>query len=106
MRVRDIMDYGQGDDRAILDVICGFDMFRSGFYSLIKYSDWWEVFNQDVIKTEVMKKAWNRIDIDKLHNAILELEAVIAGSYIRFDKFAAALVKEEEEWKSSLPESF
>ena len=41
-KVSDILDYGQGYDDTILELLKAFNQFKDGYYSLINYGDdWW-----------------------------------------------------------------
>ena len=62
-KVSDILDYGQGYDDTILELLKAFNQFKDGYYSLINYGDdWWKNFNQSSMFDEMMSEAWDKIE--------------------------------------------
>lgn len=97
-KIEDLVEWGQGDDDAIMDVIENFNKFRDGFYGLINYGDeWWEVFNQSSIFDDIMSEAWEEIDSINMMDLMEKMSIAMMGTYLRFDKFADALKDFKEE---------
>lgn len=84
--VKDIINWGQGYDDTILELLKGFKKFKDGYYDLINWDDeWWLHFNQGRDFDQIMKKAWERVD-DELMEAIETMTIAITGAYVNFDK--------------------
>lgn len=84
--VKDIINWGQGYDDTILDLLRGFKKFRDGYFQLINWDDdWWTHFNQGLEFDEIMKEAWGKIDED-LMDSIETMAIAITGAYVNFNK--------------------
>ena len=86
MKVEEIIDWGQGYDEDIIEVLQAFKTFMDSYYNLKRYDDWWEVFNQDVWFNEIMKKEWEELEDADIMGHIEKMSKAIAGSYVIFDK--------------------
>lgn len=91
--IGELLDYGQGDDTAITEILDGFNKLCEGFYQLVNYGDeWWKVLNQNIVTDTLIEEAWRYLfpstgdTIEKLD----QIEIALAGSYIKFDKFVEA----------------
>lgn len=93
-KVREILEYGQGQDDAIAEVFKEFNNFRNGYYGLINYGDeWWEVLNQDCVFDEMMKEQWKEIEQIDFMSVIEKMAKALAGTYVNFSAFADVVVK-------------
>lgn len=89
-KVSDILDYGQGYDDTILELLKAFNQFKDGYYSLINYGDeWWKNFNQSTMFDDMMSEAWNKLEGKNfnLMENITKMSIAITGAYVKFDKF-------------------
>ena len=84
----DVIDWGQGVDEDIMEVLRFFKQFHDAYYELINYGDWWDVFNQGVVFDETMKKEWEKIESIDFMSRLDTMAMAIVGNYVRFDKFA------------------
>lgn len=86
--VKDIINWNQGYDDTILEVMKGFKKFRDGYYELVNWGDdWWKHFNQGSDFDEIMKEAWEKIDgCDRLFESIDIMAMAITGAYVDFNK--------------------
>ena len=98
--LEDVIDWGQGYDDTIMELIDSFQKFRDGYYGLINYGDdWWENFNQGVDFNEIMKEQWEEFEKVDFMNLVEKMAVAIAGTYVRFDNFADGVKKCYEQGK-------
>jgi hypothetical protein len=99
--VKDIIEWGQGYDDTILELLKAFKKFRDGYFELINWDDdWWKHFNQGYEFDLIMKEAWEKIDEDLMES--IEIMAIaITGAYVNFNKMLEG-VKEAYENGSGL----
>lgn len=84
--VKDIINWGQGYDDTILEILKGFKKFRDGYYDLVNWGDdWWSHFNQGTDFDQIMKDAWSRVDED-LMDVIETMTIAITGAYVDFNR--------------------
>ena len=89
----DVIDWGQGHDDTIMELLQAFQKFRDGYYDLINYGDdWWENFNQGRDFDEIMKEQWEKFESVDFMNLVEKMAVAIAGTYVRFDKFVDGVV--------------
>lgn len=89
----DVIDWGQGYDDTIIELLQAFKKFRDGYYELINYGDdWWEIFNQGRDFDEIMKEQWEKFESVDFMNLVEKMAVAIAGTYVRFDEFADGVV--------------
>ena len=89
----DVIDWGQGYDDTIVELLQAFQKFRDGYYELINYGDdWWENFNQGRDFDEIMKEQWEKFESVDFMNLVEKMAVAIAGTYVRFDEFANGVV--------------
>lgn len=92
--LKDVIDWGQGYDDTIVELLKAFKQFRDGYYGLINYGDnWWKEFNQGVDFNEIMKSQWDLIDAHDFMNCIEKMRVAIAGTYVRFNEFVDGVVE-------------
>ena len=92
--LEDVIDWGQGYDDTIMELIENFQKFRDGYYGLINYGDdWWENFNQGVEFDKIMKAQWETIEDVDIMGCLEAMAMAIAGNYVRFDDFADGVKK-------------
>lgn len=92
--LEDVIDWGQGYDDTIMELLENFKKFRDGYYGLINYGDeWWENFNQGTDFDEIMKEQWEEFEKVDFMNIVEKMAVAIAGTYVRFDKFADGVKK-------------
>lgn len=90
----DVIDWGQGYDDTIIELLKDFRKFRDGYYGLINHGDnWWKEFNQGTDFDEIMKQQWNLIDANDFMNCIEKMAVAIAGTYVQFDKFVDGVIE-------------
>lgn len=98
--LEDVIDWGQGYDDTIMELLENFKKFRDGYYGLINYGDsWWENFNQGKDFDEIMKEQWEEFEKVDFMNLVEKMAVAIAGTYVRFDKFADGVKKCYEQGK-------
>ena len=84
----DVIDWGQGYDDDIIELLQAFKKFRDGYYELINFGDdWWDRFNQGRDFDEIMKEQWDNVESIDFMNCVEKMAVAIAGTYVRFDKF-------------------
>lgn len=89
----DVIDWGQGYDDTIMELLQEFQKFRDGYYGLINYGDnWWKNFNQGRDFDEIMKEQWEKFESIDFMNLVEKMAVAIAGTYVRFDKFVDGVV--------------
>lgn len=89
----DVIDWGQGYDDNIIELLQAFKKFRDGYYELINYGDdWWKTFNQGVYFDEIMKEQWDKVESINFMNCVEKMAVSIAGTYVRFDEFVDGVV--------------
>ena len=89
----DVLEYGQGYDDEIAEVIEAFVKFRNGYYDLLNYGDsWWGVFNQSTTFDKVMKSQWEKIEEIDMMDILDRMEMAMVGTYINFGKFARVVI--------------
>lgn len=89
----DVIDWGQGYDDSIIELLQAFQKFRDGYYGLINYGDdWWEMFNQGRDFDEIMKEQWTEFESIDFMNLVEKMTVAIAGTYVRFDNFVDGVV--------------
>lgn len=87
-----VLDFGQGDDDTVNDIMQAFFRMYNGFYDLTCHSDdWWTFLNQDAYAEDQIKAAWNEVNIDDLTDMLNHVANVLVGCYIRKEAFASAL---------------
>lgn len=87
--LEDIIDWGQGYDDTIMELLESFQKFRDGYYGLINYgNNWWENFNQGRDFDEIMKEQWKEFEKVDFMNIVEKMAVAIAGTYVKFDSFA------------------
>lgn len=99
LRVSEILNFGQGDDDIILECTRAISNMLEGYYTLegtSTGSGWWESLNRTVWHDELISEQWNKIDWDKVIDALNIIEIVLKGEYIRSRKFVEALELEKE----------
>lgn len=87
----DSIEYGQGDDADILEMLRSYQKFREGYYELMNIEPFWEVMNQSKTFNEEMQKAWD--SMGDLMSCLDKMDMLLAGSYINFSKFIDGLSK-------------
>lgn len=93
VKLADVLDYGQGHDDVIVELLKNFQKFRDGYYGLINYGDdWWECFNQTTWFDRTMQEQWGKIKEVDLMETIDTMAMAMAGTYVRFDKFVDGVV--------------
>lgn len=98
MHLHETLEYGQGYDDDIVEILKSFQKFRDGYYELINNGDeWWDVFNQGIEFQEIMKKAWEEIEDADIMGNLEKMAIAIAGGYIRFDKFVDGVIQAYED---------
>ena len=89
----DVIDWGQGYDDTIMELLQEFQKFRDGYYGLINYGDdWWKNFNQGRDFDEIMKEQWEKFESIDFMNLVEKMSVAIAGTYVRFDEFVDGVV--------------
>lgn len=89
--VKDIIEWGQGYDDTILELLKAFKKFRDGYFGLINYDDdWWTLFNQGYEFNIIMKDAWKKID-EYMMESIETMAIAIAGGYVNFNKLVESV---------------
>lgn len=92
--LKEVIDWGQGYDDTIIELLKAFKKFRDGYYGLINYGgDWWKEFNQGVDFNEIMKEQWRKIDANDFMNCIEKMAVAIAGTYVRFNEFVDGVIE-------------
>jgi hypothetical protein len=106
--LEDVIDWGQGYDDTIMELIENFQKFREGYYGLINYGDdWWENFNQGVEFGKTMKAQWETLEDVDIMGCLEVMAMAIAGNYVRFDDFADGVKKcYEQGWGFRHRENF
>lgn len=91
--VRDILEFGQGDDDCVFEAFQGIHYLLQGYYTLVNYGDdWWKnTLNQDVWCDQLIKEQWEKVDWEEFETAIEIIYKVMCGSYVRESKFYEAL---------------
>lgn len=100
-KVKDIINWGQGYDDTILEILKGFKNFQDGYFQLINWGDdWWTHFNQGYEFDAIMKKAWDKVNKnDELFEVIEIMSIAITGAYVDFNKMVEGV---EEAYKNGL----
>lgn len=89
--VKDIIEWGQGYDDTILELLKAFQKFRKGYYELVTWDDdWWTLFNQGYEFDLIMKEAWRKID-EHMMESLETMAIVIAGGYVNFNKLVESV---------------
>ena len=89
VKLAEVLDYGQGYDDVIAELFENFKKFRDGYFGLINYGDdWWKAFNQSTWFDEAMQEEWDKIEEIDFSATIEKMAMAMAGSYVRFEKFA------------------
>lgn len=89
----DVIDWGQGYDDTIMELLQAFKKFRDGYYGLINYGDnWWDMFNQGTEFEEMMKEQWQKLEKIDIMDIIEKMAIAIAGTYVKFDDFVDGVV--------------
>lgn len=89
----DVIDWGQGYDDSIIELLQSFKKFRDGYYGLINYgNEWWEVFNQGADFDDIMKEQWDKVESVDFMNLVEKMAVTIAGTYVTFDKFVNGVI--------------
>ena len=95
--VREIIDWGQGYDDDIFEIIKSFKKFRDAYYELADYDEWWTIFNQDVWFDRSMAKEWGELEDADIQGCIERMAKQIVGTYIRFGQFFKGLEEAHNE---------
>lgn len=89
----DVIDWGQGYDDSIIELLQAFQKFRDGYYSLVDYGDdWWKVFNQGTDFDKAIKREWDKVESIDMMLIMETIANNMAGTYVRFDKFVDGVV--------------
>lgn len=98
--LEDVIDWGQGYDDTIMELMDNFKKFRDGYYGLINYGDdWWKSFNQNSSFDTIMKAQWDTLEDADIMGCMETMAIAIAGAYTKFDKFADGVQKCYEQGK-------
>lgn len=88
-KLTDVIDWGQGRDDQVVDLIETFGKFHDAYYHLLSYSEtWWEYFNQCDCFDAAVSREWKRLEDADIMRAIDTIAMLIVGAVTRFDKFA------------------
>lgn len=83
-----VIEWGQGYDDTVVELLQSLKKFRDGYYELINYGDdWWRNFNQGVEFNEIMQEQWGKIEKIDFMTILDKMAIATAGAYIDFDKF-------------------
>lgn len=88
-KLTDVIDWGQGRDDQVVDLIETFGKFHDAYYHLLSYSEtWWEYFNQSDSFDSAVSGEWKRLEDADIMRAIDTIAMLIIGAVTKFDKFA------------------
>ena len=86
--LEDVIEWGQGYDDTIMELLENFKKFRDGYYGLINYGDdWWKQFNQNVEFDKIMRANWETLEEVDIMGRLESMAIAIAGTYVSFDDF-------------------
>ena len=92
--LEDVIEWGQGYDDTIMELLENFKKFRDGYYGLINIDDdWWKHFNQNVEFDKIMRANWETLEEVDIMGCLESMAIAIAGAYVTFDDFADGVKK-------------
>ena len=88
-KLTDVIDWVQGNDEQVVDLIKTYRQFYDAYYHLLSYFDeWWEYFNQDTCFDTVVKREWKKLEDADIMMALDTIAMLITGAVVKFDKFS------------------
>ena len=86
------LEFGQGDDDTVFELFEGVHLMLEGLYKVLNYGDdWWKSMNQSIWCDDMISAEAKKIDWDKLDDVLNRIFIIMAGAYMREEKFFSAL---------------